>query len=235
MSRRARKAGGTVKSSSLGLHSPSQSIDVVGNCIVPQKLQTVLRWVSFNNTLSMSSTQSAYTAVTLNGLYDPLFALGGGSCTGFTELMALYNRYIVTHCSIRMNLRNTSSTSVGNDIVGYILQVPSTQTNLVGSVVSEDILEARRCLTETIPYNNANQYKEMVDLNIDLCQLEALPSLIAAYDAMSGTRSSNPNRTPIALCGVTRPGGTQASTQAEQLLVLEFKVVFYQPTTFTTL
>lgn len=235
--RQARKRKGNAKrsqkSSSLGQHSPSQTIDVVGSCLVPQRLSTVLRWVHVNNTLSMASIQSSYVAIVLNGIFDPLFTLGGGSPTGFTELSALYNRYIVSTCSVRMNLRNSSATAVGNDIVGYLLELPSVQTNLVGTIVSEDITEARRCTTEMIPYNNANQYKEMIR-HTNIVQLEALPSLVADYEALSGSRTSNPQRTPIMLCGVTRPGGLQAGCTAEATFVVEYRVLFYQPVTFTT-
>jgi len=227
--RNANQAG---KLGSLETYSPSESICTVGTAIVPQKLSTVLRWQYVNNTLSVATTQSAYVAITLNGCYDPLFTLGGGTPTGFTELMALYNRYIVTKTRVCMRLRNGSSTSVGNDHIAFIMEVPAIQANLVGSIVSEDILEARRCTTMTIPYANTHQYREMNRL-VDICQLEALPSLIADYDNLSGSRSTNPARSCVALCGITRPGGAQASNQEEGQFVVEFSVTFYQPTQFT--
>lgn len=199
--------------------------------IVPQRLSTVLRFQNVNNALSMSLSPSAYQVIALNGCYDPLYTLGGGSCTGFAELSQLYNRYIVSRVAIRMNIRNSSANSIGNDIVGYVLQFPSSQLAAVGTVITEDVLESRRCVTEMIPYNNANQYKELC-ARIDICEIEGLPSLIAAYDALSGNPSSNPARTPVAFCGVTRPTGSQAGCSAEMTLVVEFSVTFYQPTTF---
>jgi hypothetical protein len=213
-------------------HLPVTTISTVGTCVVPQKLRSVLRWQNVNNTLSTASTQSAYVSVVLNGCYDPLFTLGGGSCTGFTALAALYNRYIVTDTRVTMRIRNSSSTSVGNDMVAFIFELPSIQTNMVGTIVSEDVLEARRCTTCVVPYNNTHQYRELTR-SVVIRQLEALPSLVAAYDDLSGTPSGNPVRTPVALCGVTRPGGAQASTTCEMVLVLEFDVTFYQPTQFT--
>jgi len=213
-------------------HLPVTTISTVGDAVVPQRLRRTMRWQYVINTLSAASVQSAYVSVALNGLYDPLFTLGGGSCTGFPQLMALYNRYIVSSTRLTARIRNSSSTSVGNDLVAYVLEIPAIQANMVGTIVSEDVLEARRCTTAVIPYNNAHQYREL-SRTVSIVQLEALPSLLADYDDLSGTTNSNPTRTPIALVGITRPGGAQASSQAEMVLVVEFDTTFYQPTTFT--
>jgi hypothetical protein len=184
------------------------------------------------NTLSTATLQSAYVALTLNGVYDPLYSLGGGSCTGFAALMALYNRYIVSNVRVTMRLRNSSSSAPGNDLVMFIWEIPSAQTGLVGTVVSEDILEARRCSTCVIPYNSAFSYRELTRA-VGIVELESIPSLVADYANLSGTGSSNPNRTPIALAGVCRPTGAQAGSTCEGVFVMEFDTVFYSPAAFT--
>jgi len=131
-----------------------------------------------------------------------------------------------------MRIRNGASTSIGNEMIAYILEIPSIQVNMVGTMVSEDVLEARRCTTMVVPYNNTHQFREM-SRTVDIRKLEALPSLVAAYESLSGISNGNPARTPVALVGITRPGGAQASTTCEMILVLEFDVTFYQPTQFT--
>jgi len=213
-------------------HLPVTTISTVGTCIVPERLSSVLRWQNVNNSLSAATQQSSYVAVVLNGCYDPLYSLGGGSCTGFTALMQLYNRFIVTSTRVTMRIRNGASTSIGNEMIAYILEIPSIQVNMVGTMVSEDVLEARRCTTMVVPYNNTHQFREM-SRTVDIRKLEALPSLVAAYESLSGISNGNPARTPVALVGITRPGGAQASTTCEMILVLEFDVTFYQPTQFT--
>lgn len=221
------------KFASLDRYEPSETMNTVGTCIVPQRLKTVLRWQNVQNALSMGLVQSAYITIALNGPYDPLYTLGGGSCTGFRELAALYNRYIVDRCRITMRMRNGSSSSVGNDLVGFIMEVPAVQVGMVGSVVTEDVLEARRCSTMVLPYNNTFGYRALMR-DVIIRDLEALPTLVADYEALSGTGSSNPSRSPVALAGFTRPGGPQASTTVECIYCVEFSVTFYQPTQFTT-
>jgi len=38
----------------------------------------------------------------MNGVYDPLLAVGGPACTGFPELAAIYSRYRVYGCKISL-------------------------------------------------------------------------------------------------------------------------------------
>lgn len=229
--RRAVRGLGPVKTST-DPYLPVTTISTVGSSIVPQKLRSVMRFQYVNNALSTATTQSAYVSLALNGLYDPLYTLGGGSCTGFAALMALYNRYIVTNVRITARIRNGSSTSVGNDLVAFIWELPSAQTNLVGTVVSEDILEARRCTTVVVPYYNTFQFRELTRV-IDIRELEGLPTLLADYANLSGGPTSNPSRTPVALVGVCRPTGAQASSTAEGVFVVEFDCLFYSPAAFT--
>lgn len=205
----------------------------VGNTIVPQRMSAVLRFQYCTNAFSFATLQSAYVAISLNGVYDPLYTLGGGSCTGFAELMALYNRYIVTKSLVRMQLYNTSTNSVGNNLIAFIAEVPASQTNLVGTVISEDILEARR--TSTIFASRGDAVDNIrVQRLVDIVQLEGLPSPLADFEALSGSKSTNPVRTCVALVGATRPTGAQASNNAEAVIVVDYHVTFYQPTLFTT-
>jgi hypothetical protein len=180
----------------------------------------------------MVTQQSAYETITLNGCYDPLFTLGGGTATGFTALAALYNRYIVTRTTVVMRIRNDSPAVIGNDIVAFIMELPSTQTNMVGTLVSADVQEARRTTTCVIPFNNTFGYRE-ISRTIDILQLEALPSLWADYANLSGAPNANPARSPVALCGCLRPAGMTTGCTAEAMILVEFTVTFYQPTQFT--
>lgn len=229
---RSRRASQGVKSGISERWNPTELISNVGTTIVPTRMSTVLRFQTVNNSLSFATTQSAYVTISVNGAYDPLYTLGGGSCTGFAELAALYNRYIVTKAHIRMDILNSSTNSVGNNLVAFIAEIPASQVGMVGTTVSEDILESRRCTTNLVSRSDAVEFRR-IERDIDVLTLEGLPSLMADYENLSGSKTANPDRTCVALCGATRPTGPQASNTAEVLVVVDYYMTFYQPTVFT--
>lgn len=225
----------TVKSSSLGQWSPSEITTSTKDLICPPSMDVKLRWQYVNNNLSMQTPGTAYSyaALSLNSAYDPLYQIGGGSCTGFAQWMTLYNRYIVTDVVISMRIRNTSATSIGNNIVAFILEVPSYQVTTVGTAVSEDVLETRKCSTKIIPYNTTGLYTTLTR-SINIKAVESLPSLIADYSNLSGSSAASPNRQCLALAGVCRPTGSQSGCVAECVFMMEFSVHLYAPRVFET-
>jgi len=175
----------------------------------------------------------AYLAFGINSVYDPYFTLGGGACTGFAEMMALYNRYIVSDAIVTVRVRNNSAANAGNDIVVYIVEVPSEQVSSSAIPIDENVLEVRNATTKVVPFATAGQYS-VLRRAVNVCRLEGLPSLIADYSALSGTATTSPSRQPLVLAGVLRPLGSATGCIAEAIFTIEFSVTFYQPRVFFT-
>lgn len=68
--------------------------------MVPSTLFTKLRYQQYGGFSSGGAASYSVTAFRFNGPYDPLAGLGGGACTGFPELAAIYNKYVVVASKI---------------------------------------------------------------------------------------------------------------------------------------
>jgi hypothetical protein len=221
-------------SSSQSVVSLADQTTVTGHIICPRQVHSKMLWQQINVNLSMAvpGVPYAYLAFGINSIYDPYYTLGGGSCTGFAEMMALYNKYIVSNAVVTMRVRNNSAANAGNDIIAYILEIPSDQVSSSAQPVDENILEVRNATTKIVPYATTGQFS-VLRRSVNIVALEGLPSLIADYSGLSGNINSSPSRLPLVLAGVLRPIGSATGCLAEAIFTIEFTVCFYQPRVFS--
>lgn len=50
--------------------------------------------------LNITVGSGALTSYSMNSPFDPLYGLGGGSCSGFAQFAAVYERYLCTGCKV---------------------------------------------------------------------------------------------------------------------------------------
>lgn len=76
--------------------------------LFPVKTQRILH---YHETVSLSSTTGAVATYVFatNGLYDPNITGTGHQPAGFDQVMLFYNHYYVSKASIRVNIRNTTT------------------------------------------------------------------------------------------------------------------------------
>lgn len=69
-----------------------------------------MRYQEFFNFASGGITDYALNSYRINGPYDPNVAIGGGSCTGWDELAAIYGKYRCLGAKLTATCYNTCAT-----------------------------------------------------------------------------------------------------------------------------
>lgn len=80
--------------------------------IMPPVLTTKMRYMDYFN-MATGGASAYYTVpFRMNGAYDPVFAAGGGSCTGWNQIAAIYGKYRVLASKIEVWAYNTCTSPV---------------------------------------------------------------------------------------------------------------------------
>jgi len=77
--------------------------------VVPERLTGKLRF-SENGSYNTGALTYATRTIAMNNPYDPIYTIGGGSCTGYAEMMALYEKSLVTSCRVQVSSANGQTT-----------------------------------------------------------------------------------------------------------------------------
>lgn len=80
--------------------------------IMPSVLNTKLKYMDYFNLATGGAAAFQTTSFRANGAYDPVAGVGGGSCSGFSQLAAIYGKYKVIGSRIRIMAYNTCASPI---------------------------------------------------------------------------------------------------------------------------
>jgi len=173
----------------------------------------------------------AYTIVAMNSPFDPVYSVGGGTCTGFAQWIALYQRYFVKQCKIQQTIWNVQAGTSANT-TAFMLPVSSTQAS-AGVVPTIDmIMESQDASFAT---QNVGQWVangQLLSKSWNPAKFEGLP-VNSNYDDLSGYAGADPVIQPAVYCGfVSNQGGLDY--QAVQTLLVEYVTELWRPTVLSS-
>lgn len=90
--------------------------------------------MKFRHKQTLSASTMNHFVMRLNSLYDPVHAVGGGQPMGFDQLTALYNKFIVYGCKIK--LRATQ-----HGVVPSIVAMAPQKSSIYGAAVIDELQE----------------------------------------------------------------------------------------------
>jgi len=91
--------------------------------LLPEKLRTIFRF-QYQAVWNHGAGVYAQTEISMNSPYDPLYTVGGGVCTGFPNLIALYSRFFVNQARLQAQISGVTASAA--DLM-YILPVRSDE------------------------------------------------------------------------------------------------------------
>lgn len=166
----------------------------------------------------------------LNNAYDPVYTVGGGSCTGYSQWMALYQYARVESVEVMISAQN-ESTSVGKGITVFAVPFPSTQTPSV---------------VPTLDLIMESAYGRSVDLFVGNSVLN--PGQLAGEWSLKGiegnslvprlsyssTSSGGPDKIITCLCGIIASDGISIALTGSFKVRIVYRVLFWQRRVFGT-
>lgn len=161
-----------------------------------------------------------------NSVYDPDYTYTGHQPTGFDELAALYQRYLVTSSSIEVEASQLSSSGSNIPIVVAIL--PRLEQNAITDI--NTIVEQQNAVHTTVSGNTAdanNHYH--ISCYRSMNKMFGIKSVANDLD-YSATVTTSPNQ--VAFFSVFSNSANQGSTSIVALTcTLTFWVKFYKKQT----
>jgi len=157
----------------------------------------------------------------MNSPYDPLFTVGGGICTGWSTLMALYSRCFVRNATLQVQPTTASHTS---DVV-YLLPIRSDEA-AAGIVPTLDLVTEGQLGKFTITTNSIYTYQPLVD-NRSPVEFQGLGSVKSPSnkDDLSAAISADPVIQPCWSVGLIGSAGHTLSIG----VFIEYDCELYRP------
>lgn len=190
--------------------------------ICPNRTTVVLRFREYVG-LASGANSYAYQTYSMNSAYDPLYTIGGGTCSGFVQWMSLYDRYYVSSMRISAQMYNASS----NWVLIYLLPLRSADAVAGVTPTLDKIMESRdaRYFNPQIGVHPSNG--KVLSCTYTPYKFEGLP-VNSNFDELSGDVTSDPTIQPAVQAGFISLGGTTQLTNS-CLVQVEYSVTFWRP------
>jgi hypothetical protein len=175
-----------------------------------------MRWQDHDSAVLALETRT----YAINNVYDPLYALGGYSCTFYDELAALYGRWYVTNVQVSTTFY-TSGTKAST-----VFMIPFRSSQTVPTLNVNNIFANQRAMTHYNGFGNSvcNPYR--LDYNVNLSELEGVN--VGNVPDYWGASGSGPVLLPRMVIGcITNDGATV--TNLDLVTIITFDVVFLHP------
>jgi hypothetical protein len=210
--------------SRMAVGAPNNSQNLIYNPrpIVPDKHSAVIRFQEYIGLNSGANTY-AYQSYSMNSPFDPLYTIGGGTCTGFTEWMTLYNRFYVTACRISSVIYNGGA----NTQFHYHMAMRSADAGAGVVPTLDRILEGRNSRYQMIWPGQHPSNGRALTVIYKPSAFEGLPNT-SNREELSGDSASDPAIQPAVQVGFFGPGATTGLT-SNMLVVVEYTTLFYSP------
>lgn len=190
--------------------------------IVADKHVAVIRFQEYVG-LTSGATTYAYSTYSLNSPFDPLYTIGGGTCTGFAEWMTLYNRFYVSACRVSSVIYNGGS----NTQFHYHMAMRSADAGAGVTPTIDRILEGRNSRYIMIWPGQHPSNGRALTVIYKPALFEGLP-VTSNRDELSGDSASDPAIQPAVQVGFFGPGPT-TGLSSNLLVVIEYTTLFYSP------
>lgn len=191
--------------------------------IVPDKTVAVLRFQEYVGLSSGAGATYAYQSYSMNSAFDPLYTIGGGTCTGFTEWMTLYTRFYVSNVRMSSVIYNGGA----NTMFHYHLAMRSADAGAGVVPTIDRIMEGRNGRYQMIWPGTHPSNGRALTVNYRPAAFEGLP-LTSNRDELSGDSASDPAIQPAVQVGFFGPG-VAVNLTANMLIVIEYTTMFYSP------
>lgn len=196
----ARRSGSDGASASR-LQDRQRTLQIVRSpgLLVPRETKVTFRFQQ-RSTMTVGATTYIQDYFSMNSPYDALFTVGGGTCSGFANWMALYQRFYVTKATIQMQVLAVTVAD-GTDM-GFVYPLRSDE--MAGGIVPsfDRFFEGGRGTSTSITASPFQNCMVMRDTQVPV-QFQGIPAA-SNREEMSGSAAADPQIQPgwaVGFCG----------------------------------
>lgn len=169
----------------------------------------------------------------LNSAYDPLYTVGGGTCTGYVQWIALYRYCLVTSVTIKYSLYNSHAADAGYYLTMYAIPFASWQVGDSSSVPTLDLVRETPWSKWHDNFVGAHPHNPFTfTMTLDVAKLEGQP--LVPKTSYSSTVDSDPSLQLTAQIGAIATDGTTTGQTAFGTVDISYVCTFYQKRVFST-
>jgi len=180
----------------------------------------------YQKTLALTAGAGGYATeeYSMNSPYDPLYTVGGGVCTGFASLMALYSRFFVKKA--RLQFAPTQLSNSGD--VYFVLPVRSDEA-AAGVVPTADMVMEGENSTFGLAMASYTRFSVINDIRspAEFQGLSMNFGIPSNKEELSGAITTDPTTQPAWFVGLL---GSAGHTLAGWALI-EYTTELYRPNT----
>jgi hypothetical protein len=159
-----------------------------------------------------------------------LYTIGGGAVTGFSQWMALYDRYHVDVVDFSVSFLNNTGYI---DCTSFI--IPLNSTTAIGVPTMDMAVEGKGSKFFHQHHGLNIQNPHVLKASYDVVKFEGLFHSAISWDAMSGRSGTGPTRELHAYVGMISSDGIPTAIQSTtHNLQLTFSITFWQARRFGT-
>ncbi len=210
----------TKKSKSHRRNAPRGQIVGLTNspCILPPMFRGKM-FYSTTGTMAVGTGALSTTAFRLNSVYDPDYTNVGTSVAGYTNMVALYNRYRVLNAKVHLTLSNLATTS-------QTAFAAVNSVNNVGTSFSQAL--AQRFVWNKVLAPTTGSSVVEHSLSVPIHKVYGVPAVqVRNEDDFAGVAGGNPNNVVYLHVGFYNYTGV--ATSALYTVRIEFDVVWSLP------
>jgi len=164
----------------------------------------------------------AQTEISMNSVFDPLYTVGGGVCTGFAEAMAIYSRFYVKSATFSVQILSATTSSA--DLL-FMNAVRSDEA-AAGVIPTLDIITEGLGSTSTLALSGA--IPGHLEGKFYPASFQGLSK--QNKDELSGSLTVDPVIQPAVYCGVYSATGATGHSLTG-LIIVSYDVELYRPNT----
>jgi len=201
--------------------------------IVPDRWHCRLRYRSQRTVSTAFASQPFWWAVALNSLYDPDVSGVGGTVTGYSQLMAFYQKSVVVRAKAQFTMVNNSASASSTFPTRLVALASTANSSLTTSYNIIDAAEQPLCAEATLGSQGGVNSVVTLDLDVPVHKVFGVKkSSILDEVTFWGTASSNPTNLGTIQLGATAMDGSSALAFI-WALDIEYECILFNRVVFT--
>jgi hypothetical protein len=201
--------------------------------IVPDRWHCRLRYRNQRTVTTTFASQPFWWAVALNSLYDPDVSGVGGAVTGYSQLMAFYQKSVVVRAKATWTVVNNSASAASTVPVRLVALASTTSSSLTTANAIIDAAEQPLCAEATLGSQGGVNSVVTLEVDVPVHKVYGVKkSSILDEVTFWGTASSNPTNLGTIQLGATAMDGSSALAFIWSLDI-EYEAILFNRVIFT--
>jgi len=201
--------------------------------IVPDRWHCRFRYRNQRTVTTTFASQPFWWAVALNSLYDPDVSGAGGTVTGFSQMMALYQNAVVVRAKATFTLVNNSASAASTFPTRLVALASATSSSLTTSYNIPDAAEQFYCAEAILGSQGGNSSIVTLTLDVPVHKVFGVKKT-SILDEISfwGTAGANPTKLGTIQLGAVAMDGSLALAFI-WALDIEYEAILFNRVVFT--